>query len=90
MGYVVKGLGETLKWDTAKSGSLFRSLRDDKPLAVHASRPAAVLVDVSPQQIRVQVENGTPADGLGGAWTRRWRGPASGRPGPRRWRPTAR
>ncbi|MCX4881226.1 MULTISPECIES: LCP family protein [unclassified Streptomyces] len=66
MGYAVKGIGETLKWDTAKSGSLFRSLRDDKPLAVHASRPAAVLVDVAPQQIQVQVENGTPSDGLGG------------------------
>ncbi|WP_406447385.1 LCP family protein [Streptomyces sp. NBC_01613] len=65
MGYVVKGIGETLKWDTAKADRLFRSLRDDQPLAVHSSQPAAVAVDVAPQQIRVQVENGTPTEGLG-------------------------
>ncbi|WP_261996515.1 LCP family protein, partial [Streptomyces plumbidurans] len=65
MGYVVKGLGETLKWDTAKAARLFRSLRDDKPLTVHEARPATVPVEVAPQQIRVQVENGTAAEGLG-------------------------
>jgi LCP family protein required for cell wall assembly len=65
MGYVVKGLGETLKWDTAKADRLFRSLRDDKPLAVRPAQPAPVLVEVAPQQIHVQVENGTAADGLG-------------------------
>ncbi|MFC8512519.1 LCP family protein [Streptomyces sp. NPDC057257] len=66
MGYVVKGIGSTLKWDTAKADRLFQDLRDDKPLTVH--RPAApqpVRVDVAPQQIRVQVENGTATAGLG-------------------------
>ncbi|MFI6657843.1 LCP family protein [Streptomyces sp. NPDC050523] len=65
MKFVVKGIGETLEWDTAGADRLFRSLRDDKPLAVGPARPAAVAVEVAPQQIRVQVENGTPTEGLG-------------------------
>jgi LCP family protein required for cell wall assembly len=66
MGYVVKGLGETLKWDTAKADRLFRSLRDDKPLAVPgAAKPTEVPVEVPPRTIRVQVENGTSVKGLG-------------------------
>ncbi|MFR0352982.1 LCP family protein [Streptomyces sediminimaris] len=68
MKYVVKGLGETLKWDTAKADRLFASLRDDKPLAAHhahPARPAPVAVEVAPRQIRVQVENGTATEGLG-------------------------
>ncbi|MEV0639994.1 LCP family protein [Streptomyces sp. NPDC050619] len=65
MGYVVKGVGSTLKWDPEKSARLFRSLRDDKPLTVHRPRPKAVRVAVAPQQIRVQVENGTTTAGLG-------------------------
>ncbi|MER5474090.1 LCP family protein [Streptomyces sp. NPDC002935] len=66
MGYVVKGIGSTLKWDEAKSRKLFGALRDDKPLAERrAPRPQAVRVAVAPQQIRVQVENGTAATGLG-------------------------
>ncbi|WP_162473579.1 LCP family protein [Streptomyces prunicolor] len=66
MGYVVKGIGSTLKWDQAKAGKLFQALRDDKPLTVHkAPRANAVKVDVAPQQIRVQVENGTATGGLG-------------------------
>ncbi|MFI6936993.1 LCP family protein [Streptomyces sp. NPDC050287] len=65
MGYVVKGVGSTLKWDPEKSERLFRSLREDEPLAVHRPRSRAVRVAVAPQQIRVQVENGTPTDGLG-------------------------
>ncbi|WP_030941688.1 LCP family protein [Streptomyces sp. NRRL S-646] len=65
MGYVVPGIGETLKWDTAKAERLFQSLRDDKPLAVRPSRPQPVPVEVDPQQIHVQVENGTPTEGLG-------------------------
>ncbi|WP_262064221.1 LCP family protein [Streptomyces sp. STR69] len=66
MGYVVKGIGSTLKWDEPKSAKLFEALRDDKPLTVHrAPRANAVKVDVAPQQIRVQVENGTAAAGLG-------------------------
>ncbi|GGN93425.1 LytR family transcriptional regulator [Streptomyces albiflavescens] len=68
MGYVVKGIGSTLKWDPAKSAKLFQALRDDKPIAVHAvhkARPRSVSVDVAPQQIKVQVENGTGTAGLG-------------------------
>ena len=65
MGYVVKGIGSTLKWDEAKSKKLFQSLRDDKPLAEHTVASRAPHVDVAPQQIQVQVENGTPTAGLG-------------------------
>jgi len=66
MGYVVKGIGSTLKWDAAKAAKLFEALRDDKPLTVHrAPRTGAVKVDVAPQQIQVQVENGTATAGLG-------------------------
>jgi LCP family protein required for cell wall assembly len=65
MAYAVKGIGSTLKWDPAKSAKLFQSLRDDKPIAVHKARPKSVHVDVAPQQIKVQVENGTATTGLG-------------------------
>ncbi|MEU9306589.1 LCP family protein [Streptomyces sp. NPDC048256] len=68
MGYVVKGLGSTLKWDTVKAQRLFRALRDDEPLAAAGARPrdgGAARVDVAPQQIHVQVENGTRTAGLG-------------------------
>ncbi|MGW7611671.1 LCP family protein [Streptomyces sp. NPDC054766] len=66
MAYVVKGIGSTLKWDEPKSRKLFEALRDDEPLAApRAPRPGAVRVAVAPQQIRVQVENGTATAGLG-------------------------
>lgn len=66
MGYVVKGIGSTLRWDEAKATKLFQSLRDDQPLAVHrAPHSNTVKVDVAPQQIRVQVQNGTATAGLG-------------------------
>ncbi|MFF4276775.1 LCP family protein [Streptomyces sp. NPDC001536] len=65
MGYAVKGVGSTLKWDPKKAGRLFQALRDDKPLAVHKPKSKAVRVGVAPQQIRVQVENGTATAGLG-------------------------
>lgn len=76
----VPGVGATVKWDPVKSRSLFRALREDKPLTPARSarppepsrssaspRPAkdALLVDVKPQEIRVQVYNGTRRDGLG-------------------------
>ncbi|MFD5422017.1 LCP family protein [Streptomyces sp. NPDC127069] len=75
--YPVKGIGSTVKWDDQKAAQLFESLREDRPLAPPrpgrpAGRPAAaaapspVAVDVPPQQVRVQVENGTRIDGLGG------------------------
>ncbi len=68
----LKGIGSTVKWDEPKAAKLFEALREDRPLAparpgtTGGSRPAAVPVDVPPQQIRVQVENGTRIDGLGG------------------------
>ena len=65
MGYVVKGVGSTLKWDPVKSSRLFKSLREDQPLAAYKPKNKALLVPVAPQQIRVQVENGTAAGGLG-------------------------
>ena len=64
--YQVKGIGSTVKWDTTKAKKLFRTLREDKPLAPRKDdRPGVTRVDVAPQQIRVQVYNGTPKDGLG-------------------------
>ncbi|TLS45845.1 LytR family transcriptional regulator [Streptomyces montanus] len=66
MGHVVKGIGSTLKWNEKKAERLFRAMREDKPLAAHQARaPKTVTVDVAPQQIRVQVENGTRIAGLG-------------------------
>ena len=71
MTYQVKGLGSTVKWDEAKAKALFDSLRDDKPLAPPRPKepkeggPAVVSVEVPPQQVRVQVENGTLTEGLG-------------------------
>ncbi|MFF3845525.1 LCP family protein [Streptomyces sp. NPDC002328] len=68
MGHVVKGIGSTLKWDPVKSERIFRLLREDKPLATAVPAEAApgpvASVEVPPQQIRVQVENGTPTVGL--------------------------
>ncbi|MFJ3204970.1 LCP family protein [Streptomyces sp. NPDC086989] len=72
--YPVKGIGSTVKWDGPKAEKLFEALRLDRPLVPAAPggparRPQqqpAVAVDVPPQQIRVQVENGTRIDGLGG------------------------
>ncbi|WP_442816739.1 LCP family protein [Streptomyces sp. NBC_01304] len=66
MGHVVPGIGSTLKWDKDKSEKLFKALREDRPLAPYRVRRAkATPVDVAPQQIRVQVENGTRVSGLG-------------------------
>ncbi|MER5733219.1 LCP family protein [Streptomyces sp. NPDC002138] len=72
--FPVKGLGDTVKWDEPKAAKVFAALRDDRPLAPARPAPApgraapqpAVPVDVSPQQIRIQVENGTRIDGMGG------------------------
>ncbi|MFE5024714.1 LCP family protein [Streptomyces sp. NPDC056656] len=61
----VKGIGSTVKWDPAKSTKLFKALREDKPLAVHHRKKKETVVGVAPQQIRVQVENGTMTPGLG-------------------------
>ncbi|MDI3390237.1 LCP family protein [Streptomyces sp. B-S-A8] len=66
MGHKVPGIGSTLKWDPKKSAKLFQALREDRPLAPYKVRkPKALAVDVAPQQIRVQVVNGTKVKGLG-------------------------
>ncbi len=65
MGYTVKGVGSTVKWDTAKAERLFRALREDRPLAAHQPRRKAVRVEVAPREIHVQVENGTRTEDLG-------------------------
>ncbi|GLF99242.1 LCP family protein [Streptomyces yaizuensis] len=62
----VPGIGATVKWDTAKAERLFRTIREDKPLApLGKGKKRARLVEVSPQRIRVQVYNGTGRAGLG-------------------------
>ncbi|WP_416979209.1 LCP family protein [Streptomyces sp. T028] len=72
LGFVVPGIGSTLKWDPVKSERVFRALRDDKPLASAPPRPKpspsaqAPRVEVAPERILVQVENGTATRGLGG------------------------
>ncbi|WP_086562003.1 LCP family protein [Streptomyces africanus] len=65
MEFAAKGVGSTLKWDAVKAERLFHALREDQPLSVHKARGAARIVSVAPQQIRVQVENGTRTPGLG-------------------------
>ncbi|MGW0789122.1 LCP family protein [Streptomyces sp. NPDC002911] len=65
-GFQVKGIGSTVKWDAEKSKKMFQALREDQPLAPHLPKHSqATPVDVAPEQIRVQVYNGTPRDGLG-------------------------
>ncbi|MGW6969913.1 LCP family protein [Streptomyces zaomyceticus] len=72
MSFPVKGIGSTVKWDAAKAQQLFQALREDRPLASSkpgsgssAKAPKAVVVDVAPRTVRVQVYNGTRTDGLG-------------------------
>jgi LCP family protein required for cell wall assembly len=65
LGYDVKGVGSTVKWDKGRAERLFRALREDKPLATHRPKQRAVPVEVAPRQIHVQVENGTKETGLG-------------------------
>ncbi|GAA2597096.1 LCP family protein [Streptomyces roseoviolaceus] len=65
LGYAVEGVGSTLKWDPVKAERIFHALRADQPLSVRRPRGEARVVPVAPQQISVQVENGTPTPGLG-------------------------
>ncbi|MER5967475.1 LCP family protein [Streptomyces sp. NPDC002057] len=71
MSFPVKGIGSTVKWDATKAQKLFKALREDRPLAPQraaassAKAPKAVVVDVPPRTVRVQVYNGTRTDGLG-------------------------
>ncbi|MFI9203297.1 LCP family protein [Streptomyces sp. NPDC053048] len=74
--FPVAGVGSTVKWDEAAAGKLFQALREDRPVnaAPHAPHRAqdakppgtrrARTVDVAPEQIRVQVLNGSGRDGL--------------------------
>ncbi|WP_098242920.1 LCP family protein [Streptomyces formicae] len=64
-GKSIPGIGSTLKWQKTKSKKLFKALREDRPLAAHRNRAKAALVGVSPEQIRVQVDNGAGTPGLG-------------------------
>ncbi|WP_456293841.1 LCP family protein [Streptomyces rubiginosohelvolus] len=72
--FPVKGIGSTVQWDAEKAKKLFQALREDKPLApakpkpkpaAGPQQPPAKLVDVAPKDVKVQVYNGTPKDGLG-------------------------
>ncbi|WP_444545790.1 LCP family protein [Streptomyces litmocidini] len=72
MSFPVKGIGSTVKWDAAKAQKLFQAVREDQPLSpqkatapASAKAPKAVVVDVPPRTVRVQVYNGTRTDGLG-------------------------
>ncbi len=65
LGYAVEGVGSTLKWDPVKAERLFHALRTDQPLSVKRPHTEARVVPVAPQQISVQVENGTGTPGLG-------------------------
>src|ERR1041384_278439 len=38
MGYAVKGIGSTLKWDDAKAARLFEALPDDRPPPPYKAR----------------------------------------------------
>ncbi|GAA0470274.1 LCP family protein [Streptomyces olivaceiscleroticus] len=63
--YTVPNLGSTVKWDEDRAEKLFEAIRADRPLAVHKKRKQrATMVDVAPDEVRVQVENGTGTRGL--------------------------
>ncbi|MEW1547279.1 LCP family protein [Streptomyces tsukubensis] len=62
----VPGAGSVVHWDRPKAERLFRLIREDRPLAAgRTGGGRKQLVEVSPQQIRVQVYNGTRTGGLG-------------------------
>ncbi|MEV0280964.1 LCP family protein [Streptomyces sp. NPDC050610] len=69
MNYSVPNVGSTVKWDETKAQRLFRSIREDRPIAARHGGGAhgATPVDVAPQQIRVRVLNGSGHPGLGRA-----------------------
>ncbi len=80
MDYEVPGLGATVRWDEERARRLFDRLREDRPLKPRRGRGGAgsgsgsgsggqrkaAPVEVPPERIRVQVENGTAENGLGG------------------------
>ncbi|QDY80954.1 LytR family transcriptional regulator [Streptomyces qinzhouensis] len=63
----VAGAGSVVTWDRRKAARLFRLIREDRPLAAgRTGGGRKQLVEVAPQQIRVQIYNGTRTGGLGG------------------------
>lgn len=62
--FPVKGVGSTVKWDTAKTATLFAALREDRPIATPKPKQQSARVDVPPEQVLVQVANGTAKTGL--------------------------
>jgi LCP family protein required for cell wall assembly len=65
VGRPARGLGSTVRWDPTGARRLFADLRADRPLAPAPGTQRAALVAVAPQQIRVQVVNGTGTPDLG-------------------------
>ncbi|WP_055591165.1 LCP family protein [Peterkaempfera griseoplana] len=69
--HTVPGWGSTVLWDAPAARALFDAVRQDRPLPAvthpaHRSQDTAgPLLTVAPQQIRVQVLNGTATPGLG-------------------------
>ena len=65
-GALVPGIGSTLKWDPVKAGeALPGAARRPSARRAQPARAQGHVVDVSPQQVRVQVDNGTGAPGSG-------------------------
>ncbi|WP_236243405.1 LCP family protein [Streptomyces sp. CC228A] len=78
VGAAVQGVGSTVQWDAEGARRLFDAIREDRPLVTAEPAPSGSasapgsgsearrkLVDVPPEQVRVQVYNGTQLDGLG-------------------------
>lgn len=63
----VPGVGSTVQWDPVQAPKLFQAIREDRPIAVHRGQdePRPAVVDVPPDRIRVQVDNGSGRAGLG-------------------------
>lgn len=73
----VPGVGATVRWDEERARRLFDRLREDRPLTERGGAPhgrkekeegkgRVTPVEVPPGEVRVQVENGTSHNGLGG------------------------
>jgi LCP family protein required for cell wall assembly len=74
LNHQVPGWGSTVLWDKERAAALFTALREDRPLTPPAPRPspsaggkaaAPAQPDVPPEQVRVQVQNGSGVVGLG-------------------------
>ncbi len=83
MGYAVKGVGSTLKWDTDKAEHIFDALRRDQPLSPRPAPDAARTVPVDPGRSGCRSRTAPAHRGSAAAWTRPCRRPASPPPRPR-------